>query len=70
MNKDEKMLPQELHNKVKEGTASKTANNVEANLEDNDIQVESSIIVGKATQIFRQMQGNHCFNHLGLLSCK
>ncbi|WP_413300128.1 hypothetical protein AA0X95_17705 [Bacillus sp. 1P10SD] len=47
MNKEEKMLPQELHNKVKEGTSSKTANNVEANLEDNDIQAESSIIVGK-----------------------
>jgi len=47
MNKDEKMLPQELHNKMKESTASKTANNVEANLEDNDIQTESSIIVGK-----------------------
>ncbi|MEO2074081.1 MAG: hypothetical protein ABGX20_01495 [Bacillus sp. (in: firmicutes)] len=47
MNKEEKALPQELHNNVKESTASKTASNVEANLEDNDIQTESSIIVGK-----------------------
>lgn len=47
MNKEEKALPQELHNNVKESTASKTANNVEANLEDNDIQAESSMIVGK-----------------------
>jgi hypothetical protein len=47
MNKDDKMMPQEFQNNVKDKANSRSAKNVDANLEDNDIQTESSIIVGK-----------------------
>ncbi|MEH7086885.1 hypothetical protein V7139_29880 [Neobacillus drentensis] len=44
MDKEKKNVPQEFQNNMKDNKNSKT--NLTANLEDNDIQPESAIIIG------------------------
>lgn len=44
MDKEKKNVPQEFQNNIKENKNSKT--NLTANLEDNDIQPESAMIIG------------------------
>ncbi len=44
MDKEKKNVPQEFQNNIKDNKNSET--NLTANLEDNDIQPESAIIIG------------------------
>ncbi|WP_144549721.1 hypothetical protein [Bacillus sp. X1(2014)] len=44
MDKEKKNVPQEFQNNMKDNKNSKT--NLTANLEDNDIQPESAVIIG------------------------
>lgn len=46
MNKEKKNVPQEFQNNIKDHKNNKTNKNLTANLENNDIQPDSSMIIG------------------------